>query len=45
MRKYNVGVIGCGWADEKRARAYLMLSTVKIKSIADINECWEKLEN
>lgn len=37
MQKYNVGIIGCGWAGEKHSRAYSMLNDVKIKAVADIN--------
>jgi len=34
----NIGIIGCGWAGEKHAEAYLMLSGVKVKAVADIEE-------
>ncbi|MEM3478467.1 MAG: Gfo/Idh/MocA family oxidoreductase [Candidatus Bathyarchaeia archaeon] len=38
MRRHVVGVIGCGWAGEKHVKAYLALSNVRVKAVADIDE-------
>ncbi len=34
----NIGIIGCGWAGEQHARAYLKLKGAKILAVADVDE-------